>query len=103
MRRYSITRILNLPEYKITRDLVIVLLTSERAIPKIAQALEAGVDNIIIQEPQTGAIPESIGIFFNKITFRERNVLDLSLINFLLQITSAASREDFFILAPGDL
>lgn len=94
----SLTRALkNNPQFQ---DLVIILLTSEIAIPKIAQAIEAGVDNIIIQEPQAGSISESIGVFFNKITFREKNVLDLNLINFLLQISSQAIREDFFVLAP---
>ena len=94
----SLTRTLkNNPNFQ---DIVIVFITSKIAIPEITRVIEAGADNIIIQEPQAGAISESIGTFFNKITFRERNVLDLNLINFLLQISSQASREDFFILAP---
>lgn len=85
----------NTPQFQ---DMVVVFLTSKRAVKEITQAIKAGADNIIVQGPPAGGISKDLIAFFDNITFREKKVLDLNLVNFLLQISSQANREDFFVL-----
>lgn len=96
---FSLTKTLkNTPQFQ---DLLVVVLTSKGDVKEITQAIKAGADNIIVQGPPAGDISKDLIAFFDKITLREKKALDLNLINFLLQLSSQAIREDFFVLVQA--
>lgn len=81
-------------------EVTVVFITSKRDIKSIQKAIESGADDVIAMDHKEGIITESMETFFDKLRIKSKRVLDLNLVNFLIQIVTKASREDFFTIAP---
>ena len=83
-------------------DLPVIVLTYKKDGGKIANALEAGVDNFVLKPFETESFVARMTTIFKEIELKKRGkkVLDLSYINYLIKILSDVNREDFFLVAP---
>jgi len=83
-------------------DLPVILLTYKKDGRKIADALEAGVDNFMLKPFETELFATNMTVLFKEIEIRRqgKKVLDLNHINYLIGILGDINREDFFVLAP---
>ena len=84
------------------QDLPITVISYQKDGRKIAGAIEAGVDNIVLKPFDTDTFLERIEVIFKEIEFKKqgKKILDLTYINYLINITGQLGREDFFLLAP---
>lgn len=83
----------------------ITVLTYKKNIKLIADSIEAGVDNFILKPFETDSFLSRLDIIFKQIELKSKGkkVLDLTYINYLIDLTSEANRKDFFILSSAIL
>jgi len=82
-------------------DLPIIVLTYKKDAKKIADSIEAGVDNFILKPFETDSFLSRIDTIFRQIELKSKGkkVLDLNYVNYLIKLISKTNREDFFILS----
>lgn len=83
-------------------DLPVTILTYKKDVKRIASAIEAGVDNLVLKPFETDSFLKRIKTIFKEIELKKqgKKVLDLNYINFLIKLLDEGSREDFFLLSP---
>jgi len=83
-------------------DLPVTILTYKKDVKRIASAIEAGVDNLVLKPFETDTFLKRIKTIFKEIELKKqgKKVLDLNYINFLIKLLDEGSREDFFLLSP---
>lgn len=83
-------------------DIPVVVLTYRKDAKKIARALEAGTDRLILKPFELDSFLNQIEVIFKEIEFKKqgKKVLDTNYIEFLIKLASEISRKDFFLLAP---
>lgn len=82
--------------------LPITVLTYKKDVRKIAGSIEAGIDNLILKPFEADSLLERLEVIFKDAELKSKGqkVLDLNYVNYLIELASQASREDFFVLAP---
>lgn len=83
------------------QDLPITILAYRKDAKKIRSAIEAGADNFVLKPFETVSFLERMKTIFKDTELKKegRKVLDLNYVNYLIDLTSEASREDFFTLS----
>ena len=81
----------------------ITVLTYRKNIKIIANSIEVGVDNFILKPFETDSFLSRLDTIFKQIELKSKGkkVLDLNYVNYLIKLTSEATREDFFILSSA--
>jgi len=95
----NLCRILKKDQYFL--EFPIVVITYKKNIKLIAGSLEAGVDNFMFKPFKTGSFLSRLDTIFRGIELKSKGkkVLDLNYINYLIQLMTEITRENFFILS----
>lgn len=82
-------------------EIPITVLTYKKNTGIIANSIEAGVDNFILKPFETESFLSRLDTIFeqSELKSKGKKVLDLYYINYLIELTSETTREDFFILS----
>ena len=96
----NLCRILKKNQY--FSEFLIIGLTYKKNTKIIANSIEAGIDHFIFKPFKTDSFLSQLDTIFKQIElkFKEKKVLDLNYIKYLIKLTGETTREDFFLLYP---
>lgn len=82
--------------------LPITVITYQKEIEKIARFLEGGVENFMLKPFDADSFLARLDTILDehKLKLKGKKALDLSYINYLIELGSQSEREGFFVLAP---